>query len=223
MAVILHIDTAQAIAMVAISKDGRIGASAFNPQQREHATWLHTAIEQLMKSTAIQWNQIAAIAVAAGPGSYTGLRVGLAAAKGFSFALGIPLILVDSLQVMADAMLHEMPNMPDQSILVPMIDARRMEVFTACYDAHAQPIEAPYALIMAADSFERFGERPIWLAGDGAAKCAPMLHAKTTILDIPAAPLAAFVQRSVDMFLQQQFTSVVDANPAYVKGFHFST
>jgi tRNA threonylcarbamoyladenosine biosynthesis protein TsaB len=223
MAVMLHIDTAQATAMVAISRDGQIIAAAINPQQREHATWLHATIEQLMNDAEIPWKQIAAIAVAAGPGSYTGLRVGLAAAKGFSFALGIPLIMVDSLQVMADAMQQAMPEMNPQSVLVPMIDARRMEVFTACFDAAAQPIEAAHALIIAADSFERFGKRPLYLAGDGAAKCVPILQANISMLHIPDAPLDAFVQRSVAMFLQQQFTSLVDANPTYVKGFHFST
>src|ERR1700758_4691343 len=130
MALILNIDTATAKASICLALDGKTLALAENWTQNEHAAWLHSAIEQMMQQTGYRLRDLQAVAVTAGPGSYTGLRVGMAAAKGFCFALDIPLIAEDTLRTMAFAAKEQLPG---TDLLCPMIDARRMEVFTAVY------------------------------------------------------------------------------------------
>ncbi|HET6995198.1 MAG TPA: tRNA (adenosine(37)-N6)-threonylcarbamoyltransferase complex dimerization subunit type 1 TsaB, partial [Chitinophagaceae bacterium] len=103
MAVLLNIDTALDTASVCLSGDGEQLGFLANERQKEHAAWLHTAIRDLLKTQSIDTGQLSAVAVSIGPGSYTGLRIGLSAAKGLCYALGIPLITVGTLEVMAFA------------------------------------------------------------------------------------------------------------------------
>ena len=110
MALILNIDTATAKASVCLAREGKVLAIAENLTQKEHAAWLHPAIEQMMRETGYRLRELQAVAVTAGPGSYTGLRVGMAAAKGFCFALDIPLIAEDTLRTMAFAATAQLPG-----------------------------------------------------------------------------------------------------------------
>src|ERR1044071_1620569 len=128
MALILNIDTAMGTASIRLAQEGKTLALAENIAQKEHASWLHPAIEQMMGTAGYSLRELKAVAVTAGPGSYTGLRVGMAAAKGFCYALNIPLITEDTLRVMAFAAKEQLG---EGDYLCPMIDARRMEVFTA--------------------------------------------------------------------------------------------
>src|SRR5882757_5390176 len=100
MALILNIDTSTERAGICLSEDGRLLASAQNNEQKDHASWLHPAVEKLLRETGYRMQDLRAIGVTAGPGSYTGLRVGMAAAKGFCYAMGIPMITENSLKVM---------------------------------------------------------------------------------------------------------------------------
>ena len=128
---ILLIDTSQETATIALSRDGKVLFSEENKISKEHASWLHTAIGRLLAEADMTLADLKAVAVIAGPGSYTGLRVGMAAAKGFCYALNIPLITRNTLEVMAESMrsVAEKKN----ALICPMIDARRDEVFTALY------------------------------------------------------------------------------------------
>src|SRR5574343_439289 len=122
MAIILNIDCAQETAAVGIARDGECLAMRSNAQQTDHASWIHLAIKELFAETGISLTQTNAVAVTSGPGSYTGLRVGMATAKGFCYALQKPLICVPTLEMMAYAARHT-----TATLICPMIDARRME------------------------------------------------------------------------------------------------
>src|ERR1700682_771813 len=140
---VLLIDTSQEIGTVALSKEGQILFSEENKIAKEHASWLHLAIARMLKETGITVRELEAIAVVAGPGSYTGLRVGMAAAKGFCYALKVPLITQNTLRVMAESMIPVAEE--KQALICPLIDARRDEVFTALYGLKTANDEPPTA------------------------------------------------------------------------------
>src|SRR5687767_1657626 len=129
MALILNIDTAMELASICLSDEKEVLSFSENRDQKDHAGWLQPAIKQVMDDAGFSLSELAAIAVTSGPGSYTGLRVGLSSAKGLCFALKLPLITVNTLEAMAQAVPSEAA-----ALRCPMIDARRMEVFTAIYD-----------------------------------------------------------------------------------------
>ena len=128
---LLLIDTSLGTATVALSRDDKVLFSEENKISKEHASWLHTAIGRLLAEADMTLAELKAVAVIAGPGSYTGLRVGMAAAKGFCYALNIPLITRNTLEVMAESMKSVAEK--KKALICPMIDARRDEVFTALY------------------------------------------------------------------------------------------
>ena len=125
-----------------------------NEDPKSHAAFLHTAIHKILHNNDISVNDLKAIGVTNGPGSYTGIRVGLATAKGLCYALKIPLITFNTLEVMAVSAIE---NIKDKNAFYcPMIDARRMEVFTAVYDADMNPVEQPSAIDLADKSYQEY-------------------------------------------------------------------
>lgn len=187
LALILSIDTARETAIVCISRDGILLAESLGLEQKNHASFIQPAILQLMATAGLQLNAADAIAVVAGPGSYTGLRVGLSTAKGFCYALGKPLILLNTLEVMAHSMItaglagtessEKTGLTPLQTYYCPMIDARRMEVYTGVYDQQLTTILPPTALVLTADSFSDLLENHnMVFSGNGAAKFSEILH-----------------------------------------------
>lgn len=133
MPLILHIDTATNYASICISKDDVVLGFEENAEQKNHASFLQPAIKAMFAKCNFNLSDIDAVAVTNGPGSYTGLRVGLASAKGLCFALNKALILLNTLQVMAAASIESKKEEDIDILFCPMIDARRMEVFTALY------------------------------------------------------------------------------------------
>ena len=152
MGYILHIDTAAAIASVSIGLNGNCIALIENENKKDHASFLQPAIKKLLEKADVHIKQLHAVSVAAGPGSYTGLRVGFAAAKGLSYTLNIPFITISSLLLMAKAAVEVSENNFDL-LFCPIIDARRMEVFTAVYNSTLKEILPAGALIVDNDSF----------------------------------------------------------------------
>ena len=221
MALILNIDTAMAKASICLAKDGNTLALAGNGEQKEHAAWLHPAIEQMMRENGYHLRDLHAVAVIAGPGSYTGLRVGMAAAKGFCFALGIPLIAEDTLRTMAFAAQEQLP---DADLLCPMIDARRMEVFTAIYGNDLTIVLPSTAMVIDGDSFSSYlNEHQVSFFGDGSDKCKPIIsspHAVFTAVNYHAGYLGIL---SFYRYLRKEFTEVAYSEPAYTKEFHTHT
>jgi tRNA threonylcarbamoyladenosine biosynthesis protein TsaB len=221
MALILNIDTATEQAGICLSKDGDVLAMAVNPEQKDHASWLHPAIEKLMHDTGHRMKDLQAVAVTAGPGSYTGLRVGMAAAKGFCYALDIPLIAENTLKVMALAAREQLA--PD-GLLCPMIDARRMEVFTAVYKNDLEELMPPVAMVVDEHAFEEYlSGRHMSFFGGGSYKCKPII----------TAPSAAFIEikyqpgylgiLSFLRYLQREFTGLAYSEPAYTKEYYTHT
>jgi tRNA threonylcarbamoyladenosine biosynthesis protein TsaB len=221
MALILNIDTAMGKAGICLAAEGKTLALASNIAQKEHASWLHPAIEQMMRDTGYQLRELKAVAVTAGPGSYTGLRVGMAAAKGFCFALNIPLITEDTLRVMAFAAKEQLP---EAELLCPMIDARRMEVFTAIFRNDLTNLLSPTAMVVDRTSFSPWlQDHRLSFFGDGSDKCKPIIchpHAHFTNVDYHAGYLGIL---SFLRYLQGEFTGLAYSEPAYTKEFYTHT
>ena len=215
MQFILNIDTAVLGASVCLSQNGKPMLLKKNPEPVESAAWVHTAIQQLLQEQGIAMTQLAAVAVSAGPGSYTGLRVGMAAAKGLCYALQRPLLAVNTLEMMAMAALTE----PSQ-LLCPMIDARRMEVFTALYTKDLEALIPPQALILQPDSFIDMLERqPITFFGNGSPKFQTLLQHPNAIFKAIQADAAHLSVRAWQLFGQQRFTDLAYSEPFYGKEF----
>lgn len=221
MALILNIDTAQETAGVYLGADGHVLASLVNDAQKDHATWIHHAIENLLVKAAVDAKQLQAIAVTAGPGSYTGLRVGMATAKGLCYAWGLPLITESTLRVMAAAYYAQVRS---ADWVCPLIDARRMEVFTAVYDAQLTEQVNPQAMVLEATSFSSIlSERKLVFFGSGMVKwkgCCLSPHAVYHSESVSSHSLVPLAEQS---FKEGKFTSLAYAEPAYLKAFYAPT
>jgi tRNA threonylcarbamoyladenosine biosynthesis protein TsaB len=190
-----------------------------NPSAPDHASWLHPAISRMMEQSGIAADQLRAVAVTAGPGSYTGLRVGMAAAKGLCYALDIPLIGVNSLELMATAMVQEAKE--KNALICPMIDARRQEVFTAIYTADMQEIQAPCALILDKTSFEEWlGGNRILFTGSGSEKWKGITASPQALFMNQKPVIQSFAHISQRYFLEKRWTDLVFSEPIYLKEFY---
>ena len=180
-----------------------------------HAERLHVFIEEIIREAGITFQDLNAIAVSQGPGSYTGLRIGVSAAKGLCYALDIPLIAIDTLQTLARQVKQT------DGCIVPMIDARRMEVFTAIYDSNAKEIVAPQALVLQPNSYESYLiDKKIIFLGDGAEKFSRICTHKNAIFLKSYQPLQAFVNLAFENFNTNFFANLAYAEPLYVKEFY---
>lgn len=175
MGVILHIETTTSCCSVALSKGLDILAKEESFSNYTHAENLTVFITCILEKAKLQLNNIDAIAVSMGPGSYMGLRIGVSTAKGLCYALGIPLISVDTLQAMALKGAQAINN--KEALYCPMLDARRMEVYCGVYDADNKVVRPVDARIINEKSFVDLGGQEICFFGDGAAKCKDILGA----------------------------------------------
>jgi tRNA threonylcarbamoyladenosine biosynthesis protein TsaB len=220
MSIILNIDTSLEIASVALSKAGQILNFFTNAVQKEHAVFLHKAIQELLAIQQLQPNQIDAIAVTNGPGSYTGLRVGLSAAKGLCYALNKPLISMGTLEVMATDAIMQIPNIKD-CLFCPMIDARRMEVFTALYDSNLQEIMPASAIVLDNQSFQNILEtKKIYFFGSGMQKWKNFnIHDNAAYIENNHL-YNAMNTISFKKYLSADFANTSYVSPLYVKEFY---
>lgn len=220
MAIILHIDTATAIGSVCISRGGEVLETLENADQKDHAATITLFIQQLMQRHDITPEQLDAIAVSAGPGSYTGLRVGVATAKGLCYTWNKPLIGVSTLQMMAAGMQQQLQR--KDIYFIPMIDARRMEVFTAVYNDELTPVLAPQAMVLDESSYQQFiAEKNAYFFGDGAAKWkASGAHIHFPTYHISAAHM---VPLALKAFADKDFKDIAYFSPDYLKPFFFPT
>ena len=215
MSLILNIDTAVQSASLCVARDGHPLALRTNPVQQDHAAWLHVTLGEMLAELGLGVADLDAVAISAGPGSYTGLRVGMSAAKGLCYALQIPLIIINTLELMAATV-----DAGDAELLCPMIDARRMEVFTAVYNRQLEPVLAPTNMILDAGSFRELRSRRMVFFGNGSAKFEaviegpPAAFAKVTATAADMAPLAQ------NKFGQGDFGDLAYTEPYYGKDFH---
>lgn|SRR5690606_19399401 len=167
---ILQIETATQVCSAALSANGETIACIDVDEPNVHASRLTLLVEELLRKTGLTFNDLSAVAVSKGPGSYTGLRIGVSTAKGLCYAADLPLIGIDTLAGMAAGFTIGSP-LDRSALLCPMVDARRMEVYTAVFDGRAQPIEPAAAVIVGPQSFEYLGlGQRIVLFGSGADK-----------------------------------------------------
>jgi tRNA threonylcarbamoyladenosine biosynthesis protein TsaB len=222
MSLILNIDTSGSNASIALAMNGSLIAESSNPEQRDHASWIHDSINELLKRHNFKSADLSAIAVTIGPGSYTGLRVGLATAKGFCYALNIPLITENTLRVMAFHAIEQSGKnrQAGRKLFIPMIDARRMEVFTAIYDHDLNEIVSPRAIILDASTFENFLTTQTLIFGSGALKFKDLLvGSEAQFFDIES--IATDLARlSYQKFLNNSFSDIVYSDPLYLKEFY---
>ncbi|MDO9510681.1 MAG: tRNA (adenosine(37)-N6)-threonylcarbamoyltransferase complex dimerization subunit type 1 TsaB [Bacteroidales bacterium] len=175
---ILSIETATRVCSVAIHKEGELLGMLESEHENSHSSELTVLVERLMKQLHLSPSDFSAVAVSEGPGSYTGLRIGLSVAKGFCYALEIPLILVRTLHGIAMNALSESKNLfTEHSLILPMIDARRMEVYSAVYNQNLELLEEVKAEIIQENSYQSWLNSGfvLYLAGDGAQKCRSLL------------------------------------------------
>ncbi|MFI5132831.1 MAG: tRNA (adenosine(37)-N6)-threonylcarbamoyltransferase complex dimerization subunit type 1 TsaB [Chitinophagales bacterium] len=215
MSLVLNIDTSLDIASICLAKDGALLRLAVNENQKDHAAWLQPAIQRIIKDEQLTNTDLNAVAVSIGPGSYTGLRVGLSTAKGLCYALNIPLITVGTLEMMAIAGKDETVE-----LLCPMIDARRMEVFTAVYTKTLQELINPHALVIDKNSFsELLSSHKILFYGNGSEKLKPLLSNDNAIFKIINHNATHMIPVSQSRFIGREFADLVSSEPMYLKEF----
>lgn len=217
---LLNIHTTTETAIVCVSNNNRILASLTNSDSKNHAAFLHFAIHHILQKNDISISNIKAIGVTGGPGSYTGIRVGLATAKGLCYALKIPLVMSNTLEVMAYSMIEKIQD--KKGIYFPMIDARRMEVFTAAYDYNLKTIEPSAAVILEENYYSKFSsEMNLYFFGNGAEKLKKILKKNANIFFAKGeiTPEALF-HICLERFSKKKFENLSDSHPLYIKDFY---
>jgi tRNA threonylcarbamoyladenosine biosynthesis protein TsaB len=180
-----------------------------------HAEQLHVLIQDLLTELSIAPNTLSAVVVSRGPGSYTGLRIGVSAAKGLCFTLQLPLIALDTSAILAN---HAARIYPDATHIVSMIDARRMEVYSAHFDSLGNRLTADSAVIVDENTFAAFLPHELVLVGDGAEKCTPLTDDRVRILSIlPHADMMHSL--ALKSWHNKQFEDVAYFEPFYLKDY----
>ena len=216
MALILNIDTAVDVASICLAKDGKVLSIAKNESQKDHASWLHLAIKELFEKNNLELGSVDAIAVTGGPGSYTGLRIAMATAKGICFALNKPLISLNTLLVMANA-----AKDVSEDLLCPMIDARRMEVFTAIYTKELEIVKEPAAITLNENSFaEYLSINSICFFGNGSNKFQAIEKSPQALFSNIKTDASSMVSLSEKSFSEKIFADLAYAEPLYLKEFY---
>ncbi len=219
MPYILNIHTATETAIVNLCLGKDVIDFNVNMDSKQHASFLHTAIHNMLKKQNINVKELNAIGVSSGPGSYTGIRVGLAAAKGLCYALNIPLITYNSLELIALSTLLIVRD--TIALYASMIDARRMEVYAAVYDGNMKQIIAPEAIILDENSFSNIlGSNATIFSGSGSSKFRELTkNANAKFIDADIS-MEAIAQISWQKFKNNEFENISNVKPFYIKDFH---
>ncbi len=244
---ILCIETATEVCSVCVVTPTQILAIAENNEGNKHASQLTILIQEVVKKAGITLQQLDAIAVSKGPGSYTGLRVGVSTAKGLCYALDKPLIGIATLQSLSAIVTSEgrqsvvrgqqlLPNdttnngprtanFPQNSLFIPLLDARRMEVYCAGYDFEGNEVRATEAKIIDETSFAKeLNDGAVYFMGNGAAKCKTVIsHPNAFFIDEVHCSAAGMYRLAVNAFEQKQFENVAYFEPFYLKDFVTTT
>lgn len=213
---ILCIETATNVCSVALIR-GDVSINSLECKENNaHSKMLATLTQKVFENTYFSMQELSAVAISRGPGSYTGLRIGASMGKGIAFGLNIPLIAVDTLQILAKAMQEKYPN----CTYLPMIDARRMEVYSCLYNENLNPLKEISADIVESDLYERFEAQKIILAGDGAEKCKQVLTHSRYILDKDIYLQAKYMKDFVfEKYKKNVFENTAYFEPYYLKNF----
>ena len=186
---------------------------------KDHGAFVQPAVEKILTLAGISAHEISAIAVSYGPGSYTGLRVGMASAKGLSYALSKPLVTIGSLQILTKGVLDAY-NREASTIYCPMIDARRMEVFTALFDAQMNELLPPSAAILDKETYANWLlKNNVWFFGDGSAKFSTLVDHPRAIFKPEGNNTLAMSKLAFEKYNRGEFADNAYVEPLYVKEF----
>ena len=223
MGMILSIETSTDVCSVAIAKDGIAIAKQELFQPNSHSTQLTLLIQELFKTEGVSpMEELNAVAVSAGPGSYTGLRIGVSVVKGICYALDLPLISIDTLKTLTQAaIITQENNSAEELLYCPMLDARRMEVYTALHSSALNIIEETNAKIIDSDSFsEQLEKNKMLFFGNGAAKCKNDISNENALFLDGIVPLAANMSKLAEQkFANSDFEDLAYFEPFYLKSF----
>lgn len=219
MALILSIETATKVCSVALSENGQTLAFKEEGGAYSHAEKLAVFIDELIRENSHDYSDIDAIAVSKGPGSYTGLRIGVSLAKGLCYSLQKPLLAVETLKAMAWGASQEIKA--EDYFLCPMIDARRMEVYSAIYNNKLECVKPTAAELISENSYASFMlEKPVYFFGDGAEKCREVIKGPNAIFDKPLFPSAKnLASLAQELYEQKAWEDVAYFEPYYLKEF----
>lgn len=219
MSRILCIETATEVCSVSVAENGKTVALLELNEGYTHASRLPSLIQEVTGLAQLPLTGLDAVAVSRGPGSYTGLRVGVSTAKGLCYALQLPLLSVDTLHALT-ATAQEVHNAALSEYWVPMIDARRMEVYCAVYDNRLQPHSTVSAKIIESGSFSEFMHQRVVFFGNGSAKCSTVLqHPNALYLSGVNCSASGMAQLAQKAFEQKHFEDVAYFEPYYLKDF----
>ncbi len=219
MPLILNIETSTTLCSVSLAEAGKVLYSKEVNEGFTHAENLHVFIEEVLTKAGKSVKDLNAVAVGSGPGSYTGLRIGVSAAKGLAYALNIPLIAVNTLQIMAAMAVQQ--NKSDV-LFCPMLDARRMEVYTAIFDKNLHIVKETSAQIISEGHLDFFNQgKAICFFGDGMAKCKALLQQipQSSFIENIVPASVALAQLSYQKNTKSQFEDVAYFEPFYLKDF----
>jgi tRNA threonylcarbamoyladenosine biosynthesis protein TsaB len=216
VSIILNIETAVQSSSICLAENELPISVRINPLQKDSAAWIHLAIDEMLEETGFSLQQLDAIAVSAGPGSYTGLRVAMATAKGLCYALNIPLIAINTLKIMA----YAAKDGSDQ-LLCPMIDARRMEVFAAVFDQELNELVSSTNIVLEPISFHSILERKkVLFFGNGSTKFQAVISHPNAAFKNIEATAKDMITLTHSMFEMRNFVDLAYAEPFYGKDFH---
>jgi tRNA threonylcarbamoyladenosine biosynthesis protein TsaB len=217
MATILHLETATTNCSVSIAKDGEmLVLKENNAANYSHSEQLHVFIKEALEEASLLFTDLDAVAISKGPGSYTGLRIGVSSAKGLCFSLDIPLISVPTLQSMA----HQVDVKPGE-LAIPVLDARRMEVYSCVYDDVYKDVRETRAEIIDEDSFAEYASASkVYIIGSGAEKIRGALEHPNFIFDESLVPSAKdMIRIAFEKYQSNEFEDVAYFEPYYLKDF----
>lgn len=221
MSCILHIETSTNVCSVAVSEDGKVIFDKADRTGNNHAEALGSFVDEAMSFADSHAIPLDAVAVSSGPGSYTGLRIGVSMAKGVCYALNLPLLSVPTLELMCVPVLLRNEEIEDDALLCPMIDARRMEVYAALYDRALKPVRGIQADVVDADTYRQWLEdRPVYFFGNGAAKCMDTINHPNAHLIEGIEPVAKWMMPLAERkMLNDIHEDVAYFVPYYLKDF----
>lgn len=221
MSCILHIETSTNVCSVAVSEDGKVIFDKADRTGNNHAEALGSFVDEAMSFADSHAIPLDAVAVSSGPGSYTGLRIGVSMAKGVCYALNLPLLSVPTLELMCVPVLLRNEEIEDDALLCPMIDARRMEVYAALYDRALKPVRGIQADVVDTDTYRQWlEERPVYFFGNGAAKCMDTINHPNAHLIEGIEPVAKWMMPLAERkMLNDIHEDVAYFVPYYLKDF----
>ena len=226
MPFILNIETSTQVCSVSLSAVHDLIAIRESNEPNVHASHVALFIDEVIRESGVPLQDLAAVAVSKGPGSYTGLRIGVSSAKGLCYSADIPLISVSTLLSMTAGLIASLMNegkdIPADSLFCPMIDARRMEVYNALYDVRLKQVRTVCAEEIDEGSFQdELANHPVWFFGDGSEKCRPLLgnHLHANFIHDFKPSSVFMIPLAYEKFQQGQFENVAYFEPFYLKDF----